>query len=160
MSETPTVWTASQENAFGFVRRSVSEGLSGRAGLKEYRAGGGRIGNENWFALYKSAFNMDGWKETIKQVPMTYNVRETMFTDVDFDFREEYVMQMNVTGFSEELGMNVTKWVTVESPSIITKQEWVWGAQDAIDSSLGSPTFVVSRVNQWEAMRRAKGSYH
>lgn len=159
MTEPRAQWSASQETAFGFVRRSVSDGLSGRAGLRAYRAGGGHIGNENWFALYKSAFNIDGYRETIKQVPMTYNVRDTMFTDVDMDFREEYVMQMKVRGYSEELGMTVTKWVTAESDKIITKQEWLWGAQDAVDAGLGSPVFVISRVLEWEAMRRESGSY-
>lgn len=159
MSEPKAQWSASQENAFAFVRQGVESGLSGRAALKQYRAGGGHIGNENWFSLYKSAFNISGYRETIKQIPMTYNVRETMFTDVDFDFREKYVMQMKVRGWSEELGMNITKWVTAESPNIITKQEWNWAAQDAVDAGIKSPVFVISRVLEWDAMRRAKGSY-
>ena len=71
MSEPQAQWSPSQKNAFGFVRRAVSEGLSGRAGLRAFRAGGGHIGNEYWFSLYKTAFNVEGWKETIKQVPMT-----------------------------------------------------------------------------------------
>lgn len=159
MSQPFDTWTQSQQIAFGFVRKGVETGLSGRSALKEYRAGGGHIGNELWFSLYKSAFNLYGYRETIKQVPMTYNVRDTMFTDVDFDFREEYVMQMKVTGYSEDLGMTVTKWVTAESPSIITKQEWQWAAQDAVDSGIRSPVFVINRVVEWEAMRRAKGAW-
>jgi len=159
MSEPKAQWSTSQETAFGFVRRAVADGMSGRAGLTAYRAGGGHIGNEYWFSLYKSAFNINGYRETIKQVPMTYNVRDTMFTDVDFDFREEYVMQMKVRGWSEELGMNITKWVTAESDKIITKQEWLWGAQDAVESRIGSPPFVISRVLEWEAMHRSAGSY-
>lgn len=159
MSQTKTRWSHSQELAFAFVRKGVESGLSGRAALKEYRAGGGHIGNESWFSLYKSAFNISGYRETIKQVPMTYDIRKTMFTDVDFDFREEYVMQMKVTGFSEDIGQRVTKWVTVESPNIITKQEWVWGAQEAVDSGIRSPPLIIDRVLEWDAMRRAKGAY-
>lgn len=154
MSEDKTLWSASQKTAFAFVRRSVSEGMSGRAGLKAFRAGGGHIGNEYWFSLYKTAFNIDGWKESIKQVPMTYNVRENMFTHTDFDFREEYVVQMKVTGYSEDLGQRVTKWVTVESDHIMTKQEWVWGAQDAVNAGIKSPVFVIDRVHEWEALKR------
>ena len=154
MFQDKTQWSPSQANAFAFVRRAVSEGLSGRAGVTAYRAGGGHIGNEAWFSLYKAVFNMYGYKKTIKQVPMTYNVRETMFTHMDFDFREQYVMQMKVTGYSTELGQRVTKWVTVESPNIITKQEWVWAAQDAVDAGIKSPVFVIDSVNEWDAMKR------
>lgn len=154
MSENKTKWSPSQKTAFAFVRRSVSEGMSGRAGLKAFRAGGGHIGNEYWFSLYKTAFNIDGWKETIKQVPMTYNVRENMFTKTNFDFREQYVMQMKITGYSEDLGQRVTKWVTVENDKIITKQEWVWGAQEAVDAGIRSPVFIIDRVLEWEALKR------
>lgn len=154
MSEESTLWSPSQKNAFAFVRRAVADGMSGRSSVKAFRDGGGHIGNEAWFSLYKSAFNMYGWKETIKQVPETYNVRENMFTHTDFDFREEYVMQMKVSGYSEELGQRVTKWVTVESDSILTKTEWRWGAQEAVDAGIRSPIFVIDRVLEWEAMKR------
>lgn len=154
MSEQTRKWSASQQTAFAFVRRAVTEGTSARAGLRAYRAGGGHIGNEYWFSLYKTAFNIDGWKETIKQVPETYNIRENMFTETDFDFREEYVMQMRVSGYSEEIGQRITKWVTVESDKIITKREWRWGAQDALDAGLGSPPLVIDRVLEWAAMKR------
>lgn len=159
MTEQKVQWSASQKNAFAFVRRGVEDGLSGIGALKQYRAGGGKIGNEYWFALYKTAFNISGNRETIKQIPMTYNVRDTMFAHTEFDFREQYVMQMEVTGYSEELGQRVTKWVTVESPQVITKQEWVWGAQDAVDAGLGSPVFVIDRIKQWDAMKRDKWEF-
>lgn len=159
MSQAHETWSPSQENAFGFVRQGVESGLSARAALRQYRDGGGHIGNAYWFSLYKSAFNISGYRETIKQIPMTYNVRETMFTDVDFDFREEYVMQMKVRGWSEDLGMTITKWVTVENDKIITKQEWEWGAQDAVDAGIKSPVFVIDRVLEWDAMHRARGPY-
>lgn len=156
MTEEKTQWSASQKNAFAFVRRAVGDGMSGRAGLKEYRSGGGKIGNEYWFSLYKTAFNISGNRDTIKQIPMTYNVRDTMFAHTEFDFREQYVMQMEVTGYSTELEQRVTKWVTVESPQVITKQEWLWGAQDAVNSGITSPTFLIDRVKQWDAMKRDK----
>lgn len=156
MSQESNLWSKSQKLAFAFVRRAVSDGLSGREGLKQYRGGGGKIGNEYWFSLYKTAFNVEGWKETIKQVPMTYNVMDNMFTPSDLDWRREYVMQMEVSGYSEELGMRVKRWVTVETDNIITKQEWKWGAQQAIDDGLGSDPLIIDRVHEWAAMKRVR----
>lgn len=156
MSQDQGQWSPSQKNAFGFVRRAVSDGMSGRAGLRAFRAGGGKIGNEYWFSLYKTAFNIEGWKESIKQVPMTYNVRENMFTDSDLDWTEEFVVQMKVSGYSPEQDRRLTRWVTIESDKIITKQEWVWGAQQAVDDTLGSEPMIIDRVHEWEAMRRQK----
>jgi hypothetical protein len=157
MSEQTTSWSQSQKDAFAFVRRSVGEGLSARAGLSLYRSGGGHIGNEYWFSLYKTQFNIEGWKDTIQAIPPTYNINKDMFTDVDMDFREEYVLQAKVTGYSADLGQNVTKWVTVESDHIMTKQEWLWGMQQAVDSSIGSPNFIIESRSEYTAMHRARG---
>ena len=155
MSQEQGQWSPSQKNAYSFVSRAVTEGLSARAGLKAFRAGGGHIGNEYWFSLYKTAFNIDGWKETIQQVPMTYNVRENMFTPEPVNWKREFVMQMKVSGYSEETGTTITRWVTAESDRVLTKQEWLWSAQQIIDDRIGSDPLIVDRVKEWSARRRA-----
>lgn len=154
MTEFQAGWSQSQKDAWAYVRKGVAEGLSGRAALRQYRAGGGHIGNEYWFSLYKTAFNAEGWKNSIKEIPPTYNIREEMFTPTDLDYREKYIIQAEVSGYSEELGKRVKKWVTVESDHIMTKQQWLWGIQQAIDIGLGSPTMVVDTRHQYEAFVR------
>jgi hypothetical protein len=156
MSESQETWTQSQKDAWSYVRKGVGEGLSGRAALRQYREGGGHIGNANWFSLYKTAFNIEGWKETIQEIPRTYNIREEMFTDIDVDYRSEFILQAKVSGYSEELSMRITKWVTVESDKILTKQEWLWGMQQAVDSSLGSPVFLIDQRIEYSALHRAR----
>lgn len=156
MSELSEHWTDSQKNAWGYAQQGIGEGLSGRSALKQYRAGGGHIGNELWFSIYKTAYNIAGWKKTIADVPMTYTVRANMFTDVDMDFREEWVMRAKVSGFSTDIGKRVTKWVQVESDKLLTKQEWLWGMQQAVQSTVGSPPLIIDRRSNYEAIHRAR----
>lgn len=156
MSEEELNWTSSQKRAYSFVTSAVNRGMSARSAVKEYRAGGGSIGNVQWFSIYKTAFNAFGWKETVQEVPPTYIVRKEMFTPTGLDFREEYILQAKVSGWSEELQQNVTKWVTVESDKLLTKQEWLWGLQQAVDASLGSPVFIISRRLEYELYRKTE----
>ncbi len=154
MSETGLNWTSSQKKAYGFVTSAVRRGMSARSAVKEYRAGGGKIANVGWFSIYKTAFNAFGWKETVQEIPPTYMIRDEMFEPTGIDFREKYIMQAKVRGWSEEIQMSVTKWVTAESDKLLTKGEWLWGLQQAVDASLGSPVFIITRRLEYELYKK------
>lgn len=156
MSESSVHWTQSQKRAFSYIRKGVSEKLSATGALKQYRSGGGQIGNELWYGLYKETFNQEGWKDTVQDIPRTYMVTEKMHQETDWDFREEYIMQMQVTGYSEEIGQRITKWVTVESDKLLTKQEWRWNAQIAVDNLAGSIPFKIDRVYEYAPLHRVR----
>lgn len=154
MSELGTTWTDSQKQAFSYIRRSVSEGISATSALKDYRSGGGAIRDSLWYSLYKETFSQEGWKETVKQLPMTYTVTDKMYQETDWDFREKYIMQMKISGYSSEIGQRITKWVTVEGDKTYTKQEWRWFAQEAVDNTLGSVPFVIDTFIEYAPMKR------
>lgn len=154
MSEPSVRWSQSQKEAFSYIRSGVERQLSATNALKQYRSGGGRISNEYWYSLYKTEFNYSGVKEKIKEVPITYNITPAMFEPTDFDYHSKYVVQMKVSGYSEELGMRITKWVTVESDEILTKSEWRYGAQQAINDTIGSIPLSIDSFLEYDARIR------
>lgn len=156
MTEEGFQWTASQKRAQPFVESGVARGMTATAARKEYRAGGGKIRDSWWNALYKEEFAYRGTKDKIEQIPTTYIVPETMFKPTDFDYYAKYIMRMKVSGYSEELGMRIVKNVTVESDELITKAEWRYGAQMAIDNTIGSPVMIVDRIWDYEAKIRVR----
>lgn len=156
MSEPAFRWTSSQKQAFAYVQSGVERKMSATGALKEYRSGGGKIRDAYWFSMFKAEFNLTGVKERIEEIPMTYNVPETMFEPTDFDYRAKYIMSMKVSGYSEELGTRITKYVTVESDEILTKAEWRWGAQQAVDRTLGSPVFVLDKISEYTPRIRVR----
>lgn len=156
MSEQTVTWTNSQKQAFAYIRRGVSTGLSATGALRQYRAGGGAIRDSSWYSLYRRTFAQEGWRETVKEIPMTYIVRENMFQSTDWDFKEQYIMQMKVSGYSKEIGRRITKWVTVENDKLLTKQEWLWYAQEAVNNTIGSIPFEIDRVHEYAPLIRVR----
>jgi hypothetical protein len=154
MTEQTVKWTQSQKTAFEFVVRAVGEGLSGNEGLRQYRAGGGQIGRDLWFDLYRETFAQAGWRETIGQIPGTYTVREQFFGHTDLDWREKYVMQMKVSGIDPETNERITKWVCAESDKVLTKQEWQWLAQDAVSGKITTREFVIDSYLDYSGWTR------
>jgi hypothetical protein len=156
MSPNGIGWTQSQKDAFSYIRRGVGEGLTATNALKQYRAGGGAIRDSSWYRLYKETFNQEGWRETVKELPTTYTVTPKMHQETDWDFKEEFVMQMRVSGYSEEIAQRVTKWVTVESDRPLTKAEWRWNAQVAVSDTIGSIPFMIDRFLEYAPLHRVR----
>lgn len=156
MTEERFQWTTSQKRAQPFVESGVQRQMTATAALREYRLGGGAIRDAYWYSLYKEEFAYRGTKDKIEQIPNTYIVPETMFKPTDFDYYAKYIMRMRVSGYSEELDMRIVKNVTVESDELITKAEWRYGAQMAIDNTLGSPPMIVDRIWDYEAKIRVR----
>lgn len=154
MTAPSTDWTSAQRRAFSYARMGEKEGLSIAATLRGYRAGGGAIRTRDFYDVSRYAKQISDWSDTIETLPDDYDIREEMHTVVDWDFRERYVLQMEVGGYSKELGMYVRKFVTVESDKLLTRKEWEWGAQQAVDYTIGSPIFTIERIYSFEALVR------
>jgi len=155
VSEQRKLWTKSQLGAFPYIQQGVGLGMSATAALIEYRDGGGKIRNADWFSLFKQVFSYLGVRDNIKKIPMTYTVPDTMFEPVDYDFREQFVMQMKVRGYSKELGQYVTRWVTTESDKPITKREWTYGAERTMSDTVGSDPLINIQVLEWVPLQKS-----
>ena len=154
MSEIGINWSKSQKVAFGAIQRGASEGMTAKAALIEYRAGGGKIRDAWWGSLFRETFAQVGTREKVKDIPYTYTVPDSMFQPVDWDLREKYVMQMEVSGISPLTGNRVTRWVTLETDTLVTKYEYLSGAQEAITDTIGSDPLIIDKVLDWNPLKR------
>ena len=156
MTQEGSTWTSSQKKAFSYIQSAVERGMTATKGLSEYRAGGGAIRDSSWYGLFKVTFGQVGVRENVLRIPETYTIPESMFQPTDFDFRSKYVAQMKVRGYCPELEQRITKWVTVESDELVTKREWRYGAQQAVDAGLGAPDFIIDTILEWQTYVRVR----
>lgn len=157
MAQEKLEYSQSMIEALPYIRRAVSEGLTATNALSQYRSGGGSIRDSSWYSMFRNEFAYSGTREKIKDVPYTYTVPETMFETDPFDYRQKYVMQLEVTGYSSELDQRITKWVSVESDHLLTKNEWRSYAQQAVFDTIGSPDFNIDGILSWDARMREQG---
>lgn len=156
MSEEEKGWSQSQKIAFPFIQSAIERGLNATESLGQYREGGGSIRDAYWYSLFRETFGQIGVRDKIEQLPISYKVTESMFQDVDWDLRAKYAIQMKVSGYSEELGQRIVKWVTVESDELVTKAEWRYGAQMAVNDTIGSPEFTIDTFLEYNPMMRMR----
>lgn len=153
----PRLWPKSINVAWEFVVRAAKEGLTATESLRQYRAGGGAIRNQYWYDAFSEAQVVDEIGQQIQDLPDFYMVNEHLATDSPFAWRQEWVMQMEVTGDDPETQEQYTRWITVESDSPLTKQEYGDAAQNSIDGTPGSIPFMILDVTDYVFYRRVGG---
>jgi len=154
MAEERGGWTASMFKAVEYVQRAVREGLTATDALSQYRSGGGAIRDSSWYDLYRWEGEALGGYERFKDIPWTYTIASHFYEPSPFDWRAQYVMRMEVRGWSDELGQYVTKWVTVESDELLTKHEWRDYAQESLSYLLTTSPLELTEVLSWDARQR------
>jgi len=150
----PKLWPASINKAWEYVVRGAKEGLSATEALRQYRSGGGAISNEYWYDAYNEAKDLAMLGEQIGELPDFYTVNEYLAIDSPFRWQQEWVMQMEVTGRDPETGEEISRWVTVESDTPLTKSEYQESAQASITANPGSSPFEIAGVIDWTFYHR------
>jgi len=147
-------WSASQKRAWWYAQSAQERGLSATAALREYRAGGGRIGTDYWFQLYRGVRWIETGSESIMDLPEFYKIPETFMLDVPFRYRQEYVYTTKVFGIDPETGLPAERHVTVESDNPLNRIEILQAARDAIEYTVGSAPFRVAGISSIHAYHR------
>jgi len=75
-----------------FAIKSVSDGLSGAEGLRQFRSGGGSIRTQDWYRLTRWGHDVDQSEITADEGIRWATLPEAVFTPTGFKFREEYKM--------------------------------------------------------------------
>ena len=143
-------WTSAMREAWYYALSAFERGMSGAAGLFDYRSGGGAIRTADWYTAYHTAErayeqggypDMAGW-----DIPLPSAAHEV----VDIDYEKEYVAVFEVTCQHRETGEYFTKMVTVESRSTLSIQEWQELAVEAAESEQsGASPGTVSLGRSW-----------
>jgi hypothetical protein len=149
-----TEWTKSQQIAYPYIENAINRGLSASQGLQEYRQGGGSIRDSLWYSLFRETYSYTAVPDKIEAIPGTYTIPETMYQPVDWDLRSKYAIRMEVVGYSHDIGANITKWVTVESDKLLTKNELIGLANTAIFDNPGSPLMEVNEILDYDLVMR------
>lgn len=150
----PQLWPKSVNVAWEFVLRGAKEGLTATEALRQYRDGGGAIRNQYWYDAWNSAKEVDEIGRQIDALPDYYQVNPYLATDSPFDWRQEWIMQIEVFGEDPETQERYTRWVTVESDEALTKGEYLDLAQEAIDYTPGSIPFQIIESSDFIFYRR------
>lgn len=147
-------WTTSQKRAWEYVLSGLERELTATSALKQYRGGGGKIRDSSWYSLYRQGFELEGKRERVEQIPMTYVVPDSMAQESWFDYQEKYVMVVKLYGTNPFTNERFSSFVTVESDRVLTKREWVNLARDAINNTPGSEPMIVDYLRSWSFFKR------
>lgn len=150
----PQLWPKSVNEAWSFVLRAAQEGLRPSEALRQYRAGGGTIRNEYWYDAYNRAEEVAEIGSKIQDMPYEYSVNPQLATDSPFNWRQEWIMQIEVWGTDPQTQEQYKRWITVESDEPLTKYEYLDYAQESIDKTPGSLPFEVGEASDWVFYRR------
>lgn len=135
--------------AWTYVLSSVSRGLSGAEGLRQYRAGGGAIRTQDWYTLRRTAQAAFQEAEAISVRPRGLPVPPEAFTETDWDYRQNFVSIIEVVGRDRVTGARVTRTITVESDELLTLEEWAEAGLDIMEAeaeNYGIENFAIGRM--------------
>lgn len=118
----------------GAAIRTVKEGLSGRAGLRAFRDGGGRINDSTWFKLVGQARR--AISETLDEAtrPLSRRPRGDEVTQIASRRRTGYWQQVEVFYRDRQTGL-------VESAPFVLRSQGLFTRQAVIDFA----------VSEWQA---------
>lgn len=150
----PRLWPQSVNRAWEYILSAVKQGLRPTSTLQAYRDAGEHIGNQLWFDAWHEAVQADIVGEKIGRLPDWQEFNPNLAIDSPFDWRQQWVVQLEVWGEDPETFERYTRWVTVESDDPLSKMDYWDMAQDAISYTPGSIPFQIMDVTDWLFYRR------
>jgi len=149
-------WTKSMRQAWEFALSTIERGLSGAAGLREYREGGGRIRTQSWYELVRLARRAYEMPEVLPRLPPEIPLPASAFTEVDYDYHRKYLVVAEWKGIHPETGEVVSGLVGVESDILLTLEEWESALEErAFEAEYAAPEAPFELGRMW-FYRRAR----
>jgi len=149
-------WSESQKRAWWFAIRAEREGMSAREGLRQYRAGGGHIGTDYWFELYRTVRWTSVTGDSIIEIPENYTISDEFHLEVPFNYRQEYIYTVHLYGRDPETDMPLERYITVESDYPLSRREIEFGAYESLQYTIGTPPFIIDNVAEIAAYKRVR----
>ncbi len=140
------LWSQSQRNAWVYVLEGQDMKMSRTKALSEYRAGGGRIGNEAWSELWNRAQSGNETWDRLYQLKESDTVPQSFHTPVNIKYQEKYVMTFTVK-IRDSMG-NLIPDIhrQVESSKRLTVGEWTQAATESMFEDVSTDTSEVVEV--------------
>ena len=152
---TSELWTKSQKQAWGYVKGGYNAGMTQTESLQMYREGGGHISTSNWGELWHRAKEGAQQWENLYQLKSSDVVPESMYTQVDINYQERYVMtfQVSIRQDTGEILHNIHR--QVESSVRLTLEEWTNAARESMYEDLSSPASNVLSIEDIQFFTRS-----
>ena len=117
-------WTKAMRQAWEFALSTVERGLSGAAGLREYREGGGKIRTADWYTIMREARRAYELPRVIPRLPTTAPLPSSAYVETEYDYHRKYIAVAEFTGYNPQTGEKFTGLVSVESNISLSLPEW------------------------------------
>jgi len=134
-------WTSAMRQAYVYVRQGYQLELSGAETLRQYRAGGGAIRTQDFYALRRGVVDAAINAEMIQRLPGDMSPPPDWLPEVDFDFQRKYVMRVKANVMDMGGIVLTDVWRTIESDVNLSIDEWLGEYDDYIvdDPTIPNP---------------------
>lgn len=124
MSESSIWQSESVRQAEQWIDSSISQGYSATAGLTAYRAQGGSIRTQSWYAAFNEKRETAYRSNAIMEMPGEYTVPGRLWTPTAMDYTEQFIWKAKVRPVDalgrvgEEIGITLEtndRYMTVDA---------------------------------------------
>jgi len=141
---------SSIKSAFSFIVSAVEKGVS----ATETALGFASVGAELPIAEIAAEMTeieaaKEGWAK-ISQMEWFARIPEKFGLKTDFDYAGEHIMKMLVHGRTLMTGIETATWVTIESPTALTKWEWTQLAKTASTGWFTTEPMTLDYIEEYE----------
>lgn len=106
-------------NPAPYAVRAITEGLSGRQGLTEFREAGGRIADKTWYRIYGEAKASRDNLTAVSALDPSHLPTADQFAPWSAGVEGQYAYQFGMVTYDAETGLRATLQHTVTTPDIV-----------------------------------------
>ena len=145
-------WSPAMHNSWQYALRAVNEELSGAAGLRAFRAGGGSIRTQDWYQLTRWAGEAYNKAEAAEDFWRAIELPESVYAATPFELREEYKMAAEVRFWNRDTKKYERHWYSVADNQSKSRELWMSALNIAMErygEFMDLSTVTVTRTMFW-----------
>ena len=145
-------WSPAMHNAWQYALRAVNEELSGAAGLRAFRAGGGSIRTQDWYALTRWSNEAYSKAEQAEDFWRAIELPESVYAPTPWRLESEYKMTAQVRYYDTSEGRYKRDWYSVSGESSRSREVWLSGLDIALKrygAWMDQESITVTRTMFW-----------
>jgi len=146
----PERWTSSMAQAWEYIVSAAKQGLGVTESLDEYRGGGGAIRTQDWSTLFHRTEGLTEASQTTLRMPADMYLPQRLYTETQYDWAQEYIAQVRITGKDENTGEWTSRWMTLEFDQTPTRGDLDSGIKDWLGNDskgMAMLNFVLQEVD-------------
>ncbi len=139
-------------NYWQYALKAVNEELSGNAGLRMLRAGGGEIRRQDWQSLMRWANTAYDRADAAEDFWRAIELPEDVYAPTSFQLREEYKMTAEVRYWNPTAGKYERHWYSVADTQSKSRELWMSALNIAMErygEFMDLSTVTVTRTMFW-----------